>query len=102
MIFLTSFAYGHGMSEAEKQSILQKGNFQYLKINASNNALIYAGTFLFLFQMHGYSHTLDPDEFPFPEDSHFHAHEKMDAQVSATGCEYLELSKPEVSDPLDF
>ena len=75
----------------------------FLKIsNASNNALIYAGTFLFLFQMHGYSHTLDPDEFPFPEDSHFHAHEKMDAQVSAPGSEYLKLSKSEVSDPLDF
>jgi len=26
MLFLTSFAYAHGMSEAEKQSILQGGN----------------------------------------------------------------------------
>lgn len=57
----------------------------------SNNALIYAGAFLFLFQMHGYSHTLDPDEFPFPEDNHFHAHEKMDAQIPAPGSEYRTL-----------
>ncbi len=68
--------------------------------NVSNNALIYAGAFLFLFQMHGYSHTLDPDEFPFPEDNHFHAHERMDAQAPAPipGSEYL--ITPEASDPL--
>ncbi len=46
----------------------------------SNNGLIIAGVFLFLMQMHGYSHSVNPDEFGFPEDSHSHAHEKMDAQ----------------------
>lgn len=68
----------------------------------SNNALIYSGAFLFLFQMHGYSHTLDPDEFPFPEDNHFHAHEKMDAQVPVPGSEYLKTPAMETPDPLDL
>ena len=36
MLFLTSFAYAHGMSEAEKQSILQGDNLQYLKIGATH------------------------------------------------------------------
>ncbi len=70
--------------------------------NVSNNALIYAGGFLFLFQMHGYSHTLDPNKFPFPADNHFHAHEKMDAQTPVPGSEYLKPSGSEVSDPLGF
>ncbi|MBT6717718.1 MAG: HupE/UreJ family protein [Nitrospina sp.] len=75
----------------------------FLQISSvSNNALIYAGVFLFLFQMHGYSHTLDPDEFPFPEDSHSHAHEKMDTQFSepTPGSEYRQVSPEEKdSDP---
>jgi hydrogenase/urease accessory protein HupE len=75
----------------------------FLKIsNVSNNALIYAGGLLFLFQMHGYSHTLDPDEFPFPEDNHFHAHEKMDALVPTPGSEYLKVPKTGNSNPLDL
>jgi hydrogenase/urease accessory protein HupE len=76
----------------------------FVKIsNISNNALIYAGAYLFLFQMHGYSHTLDPDEFPFPEDNHFHAHEKMDApQAPIPGNEYLKAPKTETPNPLDF
>jgi hypothetical protein len=52
--------------------------------------------------MHGYSHTLDPDEFPFPEDSHSHAHEKMDTQFSepTPGSEYRQVSPEEKdSDP---
>ena len=73
----------------------------FLKIsNVSNNALIYAGVFLFLFQMHGYSHTLDPDEFPFPEDNHSHAHEKMDRSPPTTGEEYLKIPEESHSDPL--
>jgi hydrogenase/urease accessory protein HupE len=70
--------------------------------NVSNNALIYAGAFLFLFQMHGYSHTLDPDEFPFPEDSHSHSHEKMDAPAPVPGSEYLKVPKAAISNPLDL
>ncbi len=58
----------------------------------SNNGLIIAGVFLFLMQMHGYSHSVNPDEFGFPEDSHSHAHEKMDAQNSPIpGQEYRVL-----------
>ena len=73
----------------------------FIKIsNVSNNALIYAGVFLFLFQMHGYSHTLDPDEFPFPEDSHSHAHEKMDRSPPTPGEEYLKIPEETLSDPL--
>ena len=56
--------------------------------NVSNIGLIYAGAFLFLMQMHGYSHTIAPDDFGFPEDSHSHAHEKMESQAPMPGSEY--------------
>ncbi|MBT5469660.1 MAG: HupE/UreJ family protein, partial [Nitrospina sp.] len=36
LVSLASFAFAHGMSEAEKQSILQGGNLQYMKIGASH------------------------------------------------------------------
>jgi len=50
----------------------------FLQISSvSNRSLIVAGAFLFLMQMHGYSHTVNPDEFGFPEDNHAHAHEAM-------------------------
>lgn len=61
----------------------------FLQISTvSNNGLIYAGVFLFLMQMHGYSHSVNPDEFGFPEDSHNHAHEKMEPPPPAPGNEY--------------
>lgn len=69
--------------------------------NASNNVLIYVGAFLFLFQMHGYSHALNHVEFAFPEDNHFHAHEKMDAPAPAPGSEYRQFSF-ETKDPEIF
>jgi len=56
--------------------------------NVSNKGLILAGGFLFLMQMHGYSHTVYPDEFGFPEDNHFHVHEKLDSQATIPGSEY--------------
>jgi hydrogenase/urease accessory protein HupE len=58
--------------------------------NVSNNGLILAGGFLFLMQMHGYGHTAQPDEFGFPEDNHFHVHEKMEtlASTPTPGSEY--------------
>jgi hypothetical protein len=56
--------------------------------NVLNNGLIYAGAFLFLMQMHGYSHTIAPDEFGFPKDSHLHAHEKMELKAPMPGSEY--------------
>lgn len=61
----------------------------FLQISTvSNNGLIMAGAFLFLMQMHGYSHTVNPDEFGFAEDSHSHAHEKMESQPPMPGSEY--------------
>ena len=61
----------------------------FLQISTiSNNGLILAGAFLFLMQMHGYSHTTGPDEFGFPEDSHLHAHEEMESQSPMLGSEY--------------
>ena len=61
----------------------------------SNNGLIVGGALLFLMQMHGYSHTIGPDEFGFPEDSHLHAHEKMDSQTSMPGSEYRTILQTE-------
>jgi hydrogenase/urease accessory protein HupE len=66
----------------------------FLKVSSvSNNGLILAGAFLFLMQMHGYSHSVNPDEFGFPEDSHSHAHEKMDSPAPIPGNEYRNLAE---------
>ena len=46
----------------------------------SNYGLIFAGLFLFMMQMHGYSHTSDPDEFGFSADNHAHDHIRMDEE----------------------
>jgi hypothetical protein len=56
--------------------------------NISNNGLIVAGALLFLMQMHGYLHTVNPDEFGFPEDNHSHAHEAMAVPTPPPGSEY--------------
>ncbi len=65
----------------------------FLQISsASNHAIIAAGVFLFLMQMHGYEHNKNPDEFGFPEDNHFHAHEAMEATTPLAplpGSEYF-------------
>ncbi len=51
----------------------------FLQISSvSNKGLIMAGSLLFLMQMHGYSHSTNPDEFGFPADNHSHAHEAME------------------------
>ena len=49
----------------------------------SNYALIVAGGFLFLMQMHGYSHVSNPDEFGFSTDNHIHEHIKMNEERAA-------------------
>ena len=49
---------------------------QFSKI--SNYGLIFAGFYLFLMQMHGYSHVSHPDEYGFSSDNHYHEHIKMD------------------------
>ena len=41
----------------------------------ANSGLIGAGCLLLLMQLHGYSHTQNPNEFGFPEEEHNHAHE---------------------------
>ena len=62
----------------------------FLQISAvSNHGIIFAGFLFFLMQMHGYLHTSNPDEFGFPEDNHFHIHEKMDSEKILPGSEYL-------------
>jgi hydrogenase/urease accessory protein HupE len=55
----------------------------FVKVSdVSNRSIIVAGALLFLMQMHGYSHLANPDEYGFPEDSHFHAHEDIDSKQS--------------------
>ncbi|VAW88889.1 putative membrane protein [hydrothermal vent metagenome] len=44
----------------------------------SNYGLIFAGLYLFMMQMHAYSHVSTPDEFGFSSDNHYHDHIKMD------------------------
>jgi hydrogenase/urease accessory protein HupE len=47
----------------------------------SNAFLIAAGIFLFFMQMHGFSHTTDPDSYGFSTDNHYHEHKKMDQEL---------------------
>lgn len=49
----------------------------------SNYGLIFAGLYLFMMQMHGYSHVTTPDEFGFSSDNHAHEHIKMDEDRAA-------------------
>lgn len=49
----------------------------------SNYGLILAGLYLFLGQMHGYSHNSHPDEFGFSSDNHIHEHMRMDEARAA-------------------
>ncbi len=47
---------------------------------ASNFGLMFAGVFLFMMQMHGYSHHFFVDELPFSKDAHYHVHKEMESQ----------------------
>lgn len=49
----------------------------------SNYALIAAGGFLFLMQVHGYTHITDPDEYGFSADNHVHEHIRMNEERAA-------------------
>lgn len=49
----------------------------------SNYTLIFFGAYLFMMQMHGYSHVEDPDEFGFSSDNHYHEHLKMEEAKAA-------------------
>lgn len=48
--------------------------------HAANVALVAGGILLFLMQMHGYSHTSDPDAFPLNKDDHSHVHQDMESE----------------------
>ena len=47
---------------------------------AANVMLMIAGALLLLMQLHGYTHTQHPDEFPLNKDDHHHVHEDIEAQ----------------------
>jgi hypothetical protein len=49
----------------------------------SNVGLIFAGTLLFLMQMHGYAHVSNPDEFGFSADNHHHEHLRFNQDAAA-------------------
>lgn len=51
--------------------------------HVSNVGLIFAGTLLFLMQMHGYTHVSNPDEFGFSTDSHHHEHLRLNQEAAA-------------------
>jgi hypothetical protein len=48
----------------------------------ANHGLVAAGALLFLYQMHGWLHTTQPDEFGFSQDGHYHAHQAMDEEAA--------------------
>jgi len=56
----------------------------------ANDGLILCGVLLFLMQMHGYLHFSNTEDFAFDEDSHAHAHEKMDYYSTKTQHENIE------------
>ena len=45
--------------------------------NATNTLLMFIGLLLLLKQLHGYSHTSHPENYPLNIDDHIHAHEDM-------------------------
>ena len=49
----------------------------------SNVGMVFAGTLLFLMQMHGYAHVSNPDEFGFSADSHHHEHLRLSQGAAA-------------------
>jgi len=46
----------------------------------ANDGLILAGFMLLLMQLHGYEHSLKPDEFSFSKDNHIHHHLEINKQ----------------------
>jgi len=64
-------------------------------VKISNTGLIFSGLFLFMMQMHGYSHVTNPDEFGFSADNHIHEHLKMNEERAS------EIIKQSSHDTLD-
>ena len=54
----------------------KSASFQKFSL-ASNVGLIILGGLLLLMQLHGYSHTSHPDEYPLNKDDHHHTHQEM-------------------------
>lgn len=61
-------------------------SFQHFS-KASNVALIIAGAFLFLFQIHGFAHTKFSDDFPLNKDDHYHVHKDMEESKKPSALE---------------
>jgi hypothetical protein len=57
----------------------------------ANDALMVAGALLFLMQMHGYQHSINPDEFGFAKDNHAHAHEDDENRNNDNGKKHENL-----------
>ena len=60
----------------------KKDSFRPFSLIA-NYTLVAAGAVLFLMQMHGYSHTSNPDEFGFSADNHIHDHIRIEQENAA-------------------
>lgn len=51
--------------------------------SAANVLLMFIGFLLLLMQLHGYTHTRHPDDYPLNKDDHAHVHEDMAAAANA-------------------
>ena len=63
-------------------TLLRKRNSFPVFSKISNYGLIFAGLVLFMMQMHGYSHSSNPDEFGFSRDNHLHEHIQMNSDAA--------------------
>ncbi len=64
--------------------------------SACNVGLMVAGFFLFLMQMHGYTHEIFADDLAFNKDAHAHLHSEMNSS-EAVAPEPTPLSSPKAS-----
>ncbi|WP_207797593.1 HupE/UreJ family protein [Leptospira haakeii] len=53
----------------------------------ANSGLLFVGTLLFIIQLHGYSHSAYPNDFPLNRDDHHHVHEEMQAESKPSALE---------------
>lgn len=57
----------------------------------ANDGLVLTGFMLLLMQLHGYQHTSNPDEFGFPEDSHYHHHLELNESLKTESTKHDNL-----------
>lgn len=62
--------------------------------NATNTLLMFVGALLLLMQLHGYSHTSHPEEYPLNKDDHAHIHEDIEASKVVEETEPTQYIKP--------